>query len=236
MSMDEERLRKLYDEKDNDALADLWEHRDDLTDVAQSALESVMRERRLPTNAESMPEALREEGDGEDTLSPNEILLWAFDDMFQAKRAIQLLDDAEVEYKLIDRSKNGVVGNQSRRGPLAWLQLVVNERDYESSRQLLHNQMGLFPKPEGDAPSADAAPLDDLVGVFLFDVETDLSDGIAAAHALAEKGVSFLWHDGRDSPEGLADEGTASIEVRPEAAERAAAIIDARLAVLPKRR
>jgi hypothetical protein len=232
MSMDEERLRKLYDEKDNDALADLWEHRDDLTDVAQSALESVMRDRRLSTTVASTSE---ESGD-ENALSPNEALLWAFDDMFQAKRAIQLLDDAEIEYKIVDLSKSGLASNRNNGAPFAWLQLVVNERDYESSRQLLHDQMGLFPKPEGNAPSADATPLDDLVGVFLFDVETDLSDGIAAARALAEKGVSFLWHDGRDSPEGLADEGTASIEVRQEAAERAAAIIEACFAVLPKRR
>ncbi len=115
MSMDEERLRKLYDEKDNDGLVDLWEHRDDLTDVAQSALESVMRERRLSTTVEGASESSSDEADGEDTLSPTEIVLWAFDDMFQAKRAIQLLDEAEIEYKLIDLSKGGLAANQSSR-------------------------------------------------------------------------------------------------------------------------
>ncbi len=229
MNMDAEwtRLLALYGDKDNDELLNLHLYKDDLTDIAQEALERVMKDRKLQVPAADAKTASSDDSGG---MSDDEVLLWAFDDMFQANRAIQLLEDADIGYRLEDLSNNGAADARTRA--VAWLRVVVEQKDCAVARKLLHDGMGLFPAPEAGAPSADAEPLDDLVGVLIFDCETEMAEGLTAAQALAHAGISFLWHDGRDSPEGLADGMTIAIEVRGASCERAAAIIEPALAVL----
>ncbi len=213
------RLFQVYDEKSNDELLALQGNREDLTEVAQDALARVIRGRGLiAVEAEA-------EAPGVEAAADGGALLWAFDDMFQANRAIQLLEEVQVRYWLVDLSKGGTV---AQRYP--WLQLMVEEQDFGAARKLLQQGMGLFPEAEVEAPHPDAGLLDDLVGVLIFDAETEMSDGLAAAAALAKAGVTFVWHDGRDWPEGLADAMTVAIEVRQESYERAQAIVEACLA------
>jgi len=238
MDMDREwgRLGQLYDEKSNEELVALWGNRDSLTQIAQEALARVMQERKLePETAEAVDEQTSSRPLAmPDVLAGDERLLWTFDDMFQANRAVELMDEAQLEYRLVDSSK-GVAISQ-RYAPIKWLQMVVSERDYSAAKALLHEKMGLFPEREAGAPNAEAAPLSDLVGVLMFDAETELDEGIAAATALAKAGVTFVWHDGRDSPDGLADAMTVAIEVPEAHYERAKAIVEAALAVLPEKR
>ena len=238
MDMDREwgRLRQLYDEKSNEELVALWGNRDSLTQIAQEALARVMQERKLePETAEAVDEQTSSRPLAmPDVLAGDERLLWTFDDMFQANRAVELMDEAQFEYRLADSSKGGAVSQ--RYAPIKWLQLVVAEKDYTAARALLQAKMGLFPEREAGAPAAEAGPLDDLMGVLMFDAETELSEGIAAATALAKAGVTFVWHDGRDSPDGLADAMTVAIEVPEANYERAKAIVEAALAVLPEKR
>jgi len=226
---DSDRLAKVYDEKTNDELLSLYSNSEDLTEVAQDALTRVMKDRGLEAPAANAERAVEPQPDqpSSDKLEPDEIGLASFDDMFQAQRAIQLLDLEQLWYRLIDHTKQILA-----MGGRTYLNVIVKEADYDAARKLLHDGMGLFPVAEGDAPDAHASPLDDLVGIYLFDSETEMTEGLAVAQALGKAGVSFLWHDGRDSPEGLADAMTISIEVRQPNAERAAAVVEACLALL----
>ncbi len=240
MDMDREwgRLRQLYDEKSNDELVALHGNRNSLTQIAQEALARVMQERKIDVAA-GADEAVEDSASSRslvmpDVLAEDERLLWTFDDMFQANRAVELMDEAQLEYRLVDSSKGAAISQ--RYAPIKWLQMVVVERDYSAARALLHEKMGLFPEREAGAPNAEAEPLSDLMGVLMFDAETELPEGIAAATALAKAGVTFVWHDGRDSPAGLADAMTVAIEVPEANYERAKAIVEAALAVLPEKR
>jgi len=240
MDMDREwgRLRQLYDEKSNEELVALHGNREDLTQIAQEALARVMQERKIDGTAVA-DQAVEESTSSRplvmsDVLADDERLLWTFDDMFQANRAVELMDEAELEYRLVDSSKGGAISQ--RYAPIKWPQLIVTEKDYSAARALLHAKMGLFPEREAGAPAAEAAPLSDLIGVLMFDAETELLEGIAAATALATAGVTFVWHDGRDSPDGLADAMTVAIEVPEASYDRAKAIVEAALAVLPDKR
>ena len=220
-------LIKLYNEKTNDELLQLHANRDDLTEVAQNALAHVMADRKLETPAETAAPLIDPEQPESAELQPDEIGLWSFDDMFLAQSAIQLFDLDRLWYRIIHHTRQNLA-----MGGRTYLNLVVKEEDYAAACKLLREKMGLFPAPEVEAPDAIASPLDNLVGIYLFDSETELAEGLAVAQALGKAGVSFLWHDGRDSPEGLADAMTISIEVRQPNAERAAAVVESCLAAL----
>jgi hypothetical protein len=218
------RLFQVYDEKSNDELLALHSNREDLTDVAQDALARVMKDRGLAVPAVEMDAPHADAGAKADY----DVVLWTFDDMFQANRAIQLLEEAQIEYGLVDLSNGGIVSQ--RYQAVGWLQLKIAEQDVVAARKALHDGMGLFPGAEVDAPDSYAGPLDDLTGVYLFDSETEMAQGLAVVQALAKAGVSFVWHDGRDWPEGLADAMTISIEVRQASAEHASAVVETCLA------
>ena len=220
------RLFQVYDEKINDELLALHSNRENLTEVAQDALARVIRDRGLAAPAVEVDMPHADAGAKTDY----DVVLWTFDDMFQANRAIQLLEEAQIEYGLVDLSNGGIVSQ--RYQAVGWLQLKVDEQDVVAARKALHDGMGLFPAAEVDAPDSYAGPLDDLTGVYIFDSETEMAQGLAVVQALAKAGVSFVWHDGRDWPEGLADAMTVSIEVRQASAEHASAVVEACLAVL----
>jgi hypothetical protein len=240
MDMDREwnRLRQLYDDKSNDELVALYGNREDLTQIAQEALARVMKDRKLEVDEAEEERVAASSAVGSlaipDVLADDERLLWTFDDMFQANRAVELMAEAQLEYRLVDSSKGAAVSQ--RYAPIKWLQMVIVEKDYSAARALLQAKMGLFPEREDGAPAAEAAPLSDLIGVLMFDAETELDEGIAAATALAKAGVTFVWHDGRDFPDGLADAMTVAIEVPGASHDRAKAIVEAALAVLPDKR
>jgi len=220
-------LIKLYNEKTDDELLQLHTNREDLTELAQNALAHVMADRNLEAPAEPTAPSIDTAQPESDELAPDEIGLWSFDDMFQAQTAIQLLDQQQLAYRIIHSTRQTLA-----MGGRTYLNLVVKEEDYAAACKLLREKMGLFPAPEVEAPDAIASPLDNLIGIYLFDSETELTEGLAVAQALGKAGVSFLWHDGRDSPEGLADAMTISIEVRQPNAERAASVVEACLADL----
>jgi hypothetical protein len=142
--------------------------------------------------------------------------------MFQAKTAVQLLDGVRIPYRLIDHSRESV----GRRG-VALLELVINGEDVDAAMKLLHEQMGLVWGSGSDDADATSQPLGDLFGVLVFDSETEMKEGLAAAQALGAAGISYFWHDGRDSPAGLPDEKTIAIEVAKANLARARAVVEA---------
>ena len=225
MRDDQQRLQEMYDEKSDDALQQMWDRREDLTDQAQDALKDVMKARGLSTHA---VEAATMHATAIPVAEADERLLWTFGDMFQARRAIELLEEAELDYKLNDLSQ-GAAAASWRGGADAWLQLFVPQRDFAAAKKVLHDGMGLFPGAEAHSASDSDVPFGELLSVLMLDAETELAQGLTAAQALAKSGVSFLWHDGRDMPEGLADAHTISIEVRSESYEAALAIVEAAL-------
>jgi hypothetical protein len=59
-------------------------------------------------------------------------------------------------------------------------------------------------------------------------------EGLVAAQALGEAGVTYLWRDGRDAGAHLPDEETVAIEVRPENVARATTLVEEALAEMPE--
>jgi hypothetical protein len=220
-----EDLCAIYAEKTDDELFGLHEQRDDLTDAAQQALAQVMRERKLtgvtapPIKAGRMTEVKTDT-----VLADDEVCVWTFDDAFQAREALRLLTNAEIEHRVVDSSKKS--GN-AFSGTNFQLQLgvIVNRHDAKAARAVLHETMGLFPGPEGDDDNASPHTSGDLVLLSMF----DRKDAFAAAQALGEAGISYLWRDGLDTTQQLPDGETVAIEVVKDELERATQLVEEKL-------
>jgi hypothetical protein len=59
-------------------------------------------------------------------------------------------------------------------------------------------------------------------------------EGLVAARALGEAGMTYLWRDGRDHVGELPDEETVAIEVRVGDMEHAVGLVEDTLAALPE--
>jgi hypothetical protein len=59
-------------------------------------------------------------------------------------------------------------------------------------------------------------------------------EGLVAAQALGEAGITYLWRDGREEASGLPDEETVSIEVRQADLARATKLVEDAFAALPE--
>jgi hypothetical protein len=226
MNMDAElnRLAAMYVENDDDELLQMYERREDLTDLAQEALAKVMKERGVvPVEHVGEPvdaAELVEEGD----LSQGEVGIWQFDDMFQAQTAMQVLTSAEIDHRMIDRSQRNTDGLRGRYLPA--MLLVVDESDRARTEQVLRQRMKLFPLPEVDSAREG---VEGEAGEFVLLSMFERKDALVAARELGAAGISYKWRDGRDAAEEQPDEETVTLEVKVADMERAAGIVDAGL-------
>ena len=217
-----EDLCALYEQKSEPELLALYAQRDDLTDLAQQALEQVMRQRHIaaPTaaaeEASSAPDAEQPRG-----LAADEVCLFTFSDAFQASEALRLLEQHDVPCRMVNwdelrpRSESG--------GPPMRLGLVVSRPDAEQAKRILQKAMNLFPPAEGHDDFADFDALDGflLVGVFA------RQDALRVAHALGFHGVSYLWSDDREDPAAETDD--VQIQVHGTRLDHAQQIAEAAL-------
>jgi hypothetical protein len=223
-----EELSALYAEKTDDELLNLHEQREDLTDAAQQALAQVMHERKLTAVATSAPPIsigrMTEVKSGA-MLADNEVCVWTFDDAFQAREALRLLTNAEIEHRVVDSSQKS---GDAFRGSSFQLQLsaIVDRRDVKAAMAVLQHAMGLFPGPEGDDANANLNDVGELALLSMF----DRHDALAAAQALGESGISYLWRDGHDDAQQLPDADTVAIEVHPDQLDRATELVQNKLA------
>jgi hypothetical protein len=227
MSLDGQmdKLSAVYAEKSDGELLGLFEQRDGLTEMAQQALAGVMRERGLGARGAAPVETEDVESDGNraESVAESEGLVYLFHDAFEAREAIRHMREAGVAHRMLDWHAVEPEMEKSYTG--VDLGLVVERVDAKRAVQVLKEAMGLFPGPE-DVAGDDGGDEGGLVVLSMFDRE----EALAAAHALGEVGITFLWRDGRDETAGLPDEETIAIEVRAEDMDRAAGLVEKALA------
>jgi hypothetical protein len=196
MNMDREleRLAAVYAENDDEQLLDMYERREDLTEVAQAALAKVMGERGVVPGSVDVPEAgereIASEDEGAramaDALDPGEVCVWNFDDAFRLKEALTLLTEAGIEQRVLNWNEVDPA-NASKRSP-ATLGLIVWREDLEQATEILHEKLGLFPEPESDETFEYVLGFVP-IGTF------SRVDAQRIAGALAEGGFSYVWDD-----------------------------------------
>jgi hypothetical protein len=214
-----EQLRALYGERSDAELLAMYDQRDGLTEAAQQALETVMRERHLQAVA---PAAAPVDAEA-DAVDMDE-LLYIFDDAFDAREAMRYLTEAEVTHRIVDWHTVDLELRKVR--PTLQLGLLVPKNEQTRAKDILRESLDLFPD---DADEVSLNPIGELALVAMF----DLKDGLVAAQALAEGGISYFWRDGRDESQELPDAETVAIEVRVGELHRATKLVEERLATLP---
>jgi hypothetical protein len=221
-----EKLSALYAEKSDAELLDLHAKRDGLTEMAQQALASVMRERRLSGGGAVGGRAEEPAGSEEvgDTVGADEGLIYLFTDAFEAREALRHMNEAGISHRMLDWHQ--VEPDRERSYTGVDLGLVVARGDAKRAVSVLKEKLGLFPGPETLEGGGEA---DGLVVLSMFDRQ----EALAAAGVLGKVGMTYFWRDGRDVTAGLPDEDTVAIEVRTEDVDRAAKLVEETLASLP---
>jgi hypothetical protein len=229
-----EKLGALYAEKSDGELLDLHDKRDGLTDLAQQALAGVMRERGLGARGASAERPLPSEISGDkaaDALAENELLAYLFHDAFEAREAIRNMTEAGIPYRMLDWHIVNPEMEVSYTG--VDLGLVAQREDASRTMVVLKEKLGLFPAHEetsGNGSEDEAGAVEALAVLSMF----DRNEALAAAQALGEAGITYLWRDGHDDTADLPDEETVAIEVRPANLERATKLVEDALAALPE--
>jgi hypothetical protein len=232
MSMDDDlkRLRSLYQENSDDVLLRMDERRSDLTDLAQQALAAVMNERGLVAGA-SAPGAEDEETNAPEAgvalgapVEGQEAILWTFPDTVDLSRAIGLMRDEAVPYRLWDQSAQDESRGLAPRQNNAF-SLVVPTRELQRAQKLLRDELNLPPAAEVEDPFAQIGGLM-VVGIF------ERGDALVVAQALGEAGMSYVWNDPQDDPK--TDGEYVTIEVPGRHQDAAHALAERRLAELPE--
>jgi hypothetical protein len=221
-----EKLSALYDEKSDGELLDLYEQRDGLTEMAQQSLSAVMRGRKLATHAvfgvqETGAEPAAGDGVEEDTLENNEVLAYLFHDAFEAREALRVLTEAGVEHRMLDWHVVQPEMTVSQTG--LDLGLVVARRDLQNTTDVLKAKLGLVALREQGDGVEDG---DSMVVLSMY----ERGEALAAARALGEAKMSYLWRDGSEQGSDLPDGETVAIEVNSEDLERAAQVVEDALA------
>ncbi|QMV18713.1 hypothetical protein GOB94_08485 [Granulicella sp. 5B5] len=205
-----EDLCALYAERSEPELLALYEQHEDLTDLAQQALQQVMHERGIaaPQPAAAQPELPAEDPTGSAALAADEICIFTFSDAFQLGEALRILQRQEVLCRTINWDE---VSPRDDGGPMR-LGLIVKRADAAKAKQALQQAMNLYPAAKGAEPFEALADFAQ-VGIFLRD------DALLVAHALGAAGVSYVWNDSRDDDTMGEDE--VILEVRPQLLDEA---------------
>jgi len=228
-------LATIYATQTEAELLRLYETRDDLTDAAQEALSQVMRERHLTPPSLSVPfQPVPDSLPGNPLATPvtpdqldqqlneGEACLYVFDDAFQANAAIRLMNEAGIPHRMADWNKLRGETSASRYGFL--LAMIVDRMELPRASAVLEEKLKLAIPAAAGAEQA-AEPLSDLVVLAFYDHE-EITYALRAAEALANGGITYLWRDGRDSPEGLPNPDTIALEVRSASLEQAQNLLD----------
>ncbi len=217
-----ERLRAFYADQTDGELLQLDSNRDGLTNVAGEALAEIMTQRGLTqTEAdeasgahEEMPEVPAELGSREVFLYLGEALLDRFRDMFHLRKTIRALEEAEIGFRVVDRSRRDRTG---WNGNEIATDLIVRETDVERAATLLREARRLSPEASDSSESRSSQGAADELSLLH---SCERSEALRLVQELSGAGVSFLWRDGRADTE-LPDENTIAIEVYESQQERA---------------
>lgn len=245
-----ESLRALYAQMSDGELLGMAANPDELTDMAQQALRGEMTSRNLkPENSPGeMPErrwAADSFADGGSRTAtspavagvlgsapvmdepqasdehPGESYLIVFHDAIQAGQACQVLEDAEIWFRIEDTSRPRD-GSMRRfdSPPIVELRISVRKEDHDRAVRELRKKMGLFPLPEVTEPDA---VVDDgtVMPVGFFGRREDAS---AVAAALQQAGI---WQRISENPDGSAENEDAwLVEVKEVDLMRAGDVVE----------
>ena len=236
MERELERLAAVYAESDDDELLLMYERREDLTEVAQAALEQVMKERGIvpgvaDAEKETAEDSVGDSGNSEAIAGPaleaSEVNLWTFDDAFQASEAIRILKGAGISHRMIDWNAVDPPEASAFRVSLR-MGLVVERKDAARAKAVLQSGMGLFP------PAETGDPIAGLQGMFPMG-QFSLADALEVARALGQARISYFWLDqDRSVADKEAGEDFVEIQVAGTELDRAQELAEARLAELPE--
>lgn len=184
-----QRLLALYADKADEELLELYARRNDLTEVAQQALDQAMHSRGLEPQVDE-PAQEQITLDALSGLEPGEISLITFRDGLETAQAVDALRAAELPHRITERVVR-YVGGDSRN----LLDLVVDTADAPRAREVLQRTLGLFPPPEGeDSHAEDFAPLGEFTA----------AQAKLVTAALAERSIHFTAEHEDDDPEAPA--------------------------------
>jgi hypothetical protein len=215
-----QQLCALYAEKRDAQLQEMYAQREDLTEVAERALEQVMRSRNLVplTQAPESPAGDPVQAGASPTLNADEVDVWTSTDAFEAGEALRLLTEAGFSPRAVNW--NDLNPEAEERRPPVNLGIVVRRSEAHAAQKLLGERMGLFPTGEVDDPFAELTGMMQ-VGRFVRE------DALVVAATLGQAGISFVWHDDRDDLQATTDD--VSVEVKGEKLERAQELVEQRL-------
>jgi hypothetical protein len=225
------RLCELYADKGDEELLEMDARREDLTEVAQQALAHVMEERGLAADGAGTVEpegsAAVDAGQADELgLMPGEVVVCVFDDAFRAQEAVRVVTEAGISCRVMDL--NAVRPRQTMDGAyLINLGMIVAGSARVRAARVLSQELK-FPEPEGADGAAEAVaeplgPVEDLGLLSMF----SRAEGLLAARALGEAGISYVWRDGKDGTQELPDEDTVAIEVGGAQMEEALKAVEA---------
>lgn len=217
-------LCALYAEKSEPELLALYAQHEDLTDVAQEALQQVMRERRIspPVQPVSAAETIDEEPNDGDVkamridLEEDETVVPWIDDPIRMNEAIRLLTEAEIPFRAAHYGERESGSGRSYRVQSV-LGLVVKKKDEAAATELLQKKMNLAPW------LAEADVAEDLESWIVLGIYSR-NEAARLATALGAAAVSYAWNDGRDDTS--LDESEVRIEVHMKRWDEAHALAE----------
>ena len=224
-----ERLAGVYAENSDEQLLEMYDRREDLTDVAQEALARVMKERGVVAKpAGDQPRldpVVEEESTSEATapLDSDEVCVWTFDDAFNLGEALKRLERVGIEKRVMNWKE--VYPERATQGPPLELGLVIWRDDLPRVQSLLQDFVNVTAEQveEGEA-------LDYVLG-FVPLGDFWRADAKAIADALGEGGFSYVWDDEMENSSRSGK--TVSISVRRSREAKARALLEKKLGGLP---
>ncbi len=190
MDREWQRLLALYADKADEELLELQERRDDLTELAQQALDRVMKERGLEaevleTDGDALPDDEAIVLGQPYRVNADEINLYYFNDPIRASIARDLLNSESVVHRMVvqeSSKRDGMRGSYN-----ASVTLIVPNDQQERARELLEREMALI---FDEGPVAAQEMEDDTVlGMFT------KAQAVIITNALAERGISCSTDD-----------------------------------------
>ena len=236
MGNEQQRLQQIYAGLNDDELLKLAASNDELTEVAQQAVEAEMSTRGLALpvdedevyevtpSVEDADESVRAEG-GEDDRSeaekdPSLVELTTFHIATEAEKALYVLDDYGIPVTMEPAMRR--LTEDGPRIKTNWLTIFVERTRQDEAKSVLRKAMGLFPVlAPNEFDEEEGEGHDVLLPVGSFDVKADTE---IARNALTEAGI---WFTTWEVDEEEDDHHVTTIQVRGGDLDRALAVVEA---------
>jgi hypothetical protein len=153
-------------------------------------------------------------------VSADLVCLNTFFDALDARRACEFLEGDGIGFEVRNHSVRVQGVNRFHEGPGIVMEIFVNADDVQRAQSCLRRTMQLFPEPEIDLESSEAADDDDVLSeAFVCDTVADAQQAIEALH---DAGIRGSFRKDLDSD----DDQTYIVEVKGRYIEKAIEVIN----------